>query len=101
MYARCPVIGTRTGGIPDIVEDGVSGLLVASGSSTALAQAMQTLLIKPEEAARFSEKAFSFVSQHHTIDRMGHKILSLYQQVLCAQRQDAAAAGVFNHRQQR
>ena len=41
--AGVPVIGSRIGGIPDLVEDGVSGLLVDPGSPDALAHALCTL----------------------------------------------------------
>lgn len=84
MYAGCPVIGTWAGGIPDIIEDGVSGLLVEPGSSNALARAMTRLLTNPEQAATFSANAFSFVLQNHTIDRMGNRILALYQRAFSA-----------------
>jgi glycosyltransferase involved in cell wall biosynthesis len=39
-----PVVGSRLGGIVDIIEDGVSGLLVPAGDELALADAMQRLL---------------------------------------------------------
>jgi glycosyltransferase involved in cell wall biosynthesis len=39
-----PVVGTRAGGIPDIVEDGVSGALVPSADATALADALVRVL---------------------------------------------------------
>jgi glycosyltransferase involved in cell wall biosynthesis len=39
-----PVVGTRAGGIPDIVEDGVSGLLVPAGDPRALAAALERVL---------------------------------------------------------
>jgi glycosyltransferase involved in cell wall biosynthesis len=82
MYARCPVIGTRAGGIPDIIEDGVSGMVVEPGSSHALAGAMETMLNHPEKALQYSENAFSFVSRNHTIDKMGDRILGLYKTVM-------------------
>jgi glycosyltransferase involved in cell wall biosynthesis len=82
MYARCPVIGTRAGGIPDIIEDGVSGMVVEPGSSHALAGAMETMLNHPEKALKYSENAFSFVSRNHTIDKMGDRILGLYKMVM-------------------
>lgn len=82
MYARCPVIGTRAGGIPDIIENGVSGMVVEPGSSHALAGAMETMLNHPEKALQYSENAFSFVSRNHTIDKMGDRILGLYKMVM-------------------
>jgi len=85
MYAGCPVIGTFAGGIPDIVQDGVSGLLVDPERSDALAQAMASILRDPEQAAKFGENGSSFVSQNHTIDGMGNRILGFYQKVFSAQ----------------
>ena len=43
FMAGVPVVGSRIGGIPNLVEDGVSGLLVDPGSSEALAQALEML----------------------------------------------------------
>ena len=44
MAAGCAVIGTRAGGIPEIITDGVDGLLVPPRDSQALYTAMQRLL---------------------------------------------------------
>lgn len=46
-YAKA-VIGCRTGGVPEVVEDGVTGILVEPGASDALAEAILTLLDSPE-----------------------------------------------------
>jgi glycosyltransferase involved in cell wall biosynthesis len=62
-----PVIGGAHGGIPDIVEDGVTGLLVPHGDVDRLAQALESLFSNPTRAremgARGRErlsKTFSF-----------------------------------------
>ena len=52
-FARArPTVGTRVGGIADLVEDGVNGLLVEPGSASALADALVELLTDPERARR-------------------------------------------------
>jgi glycosyltransferase involved in cell wall biosynthesis len=48
MAAGKPVVSTRTSGIPDIVSDGHSGLLVDPGNSQALAEALRLLLRSSE-----------------------------------------------------
>ena len=64
MVAGTPVIATRVGGIPDIVAEGESGLLVPPGDTDALRQALQQLLDDPDlcqqmsAAARRRVKAF-------------------------------------------
>ncbi len=45
------VIGARSGGIPDIIEDGVNGLLVAPGDTAALAAALERVLTDGDLAA--------------------------------------------------
>ena len=51
------VVATRVGGIPEIVEDGVSGVLVPPRDEAALADAMRRLLDDPALAARLGEAA--------------------------------------------
>jgi len=47
MVTGCAIVATRVGGIPDIVQDGETGLLVPPGDAGALAQAIQTLADDP------------------------------------------------------
>ena len=57
MVAGVPVIATRVGGIPDIVADGQSGLLVPPGDVQALGQAMHQLLSNPDLRQQMSVAA--------------------------------------------
>lgn len=51
------VVGSRAGGIPDIVEDGVSGLLVPPGDAAALADALVRVLSDRKLAQRLADGA--------------------------------------------
>ncbi len=51
-----PVIGGAHGGIPDIVEDGITGLLVPHGNVERLAKALETLLDNPSKAMEMGER---------------------------------------------
>ena len=55
--AGCPIVATDTGGIPEIVSDGRSALLVAPGAVEALAAAVIRLLGDPTLASRIGENA--------------------------------------------
>jgi glycosyltransferase involved in cell wall biosynthesis len=55
MNHGTPVIASRVGGIPDIVEDGVSGLLVPPGDADALAAAVRRVRDDPALARRLGE----------------------------------------------
>lgn len=53
-----PVVATRVGDLPDVVADGVNGLLVPPGDADALAAAVLRLLRDPEVATAMGEAAF-------------------------------------------
>jgi glycosyltransferase involved in cell wall biosynthesis len=55
MACRLPVISTRVGGIPDLVEDGVTGLLTPPSDARALADALARVLPDPVLARRLGE----------------------------------------------
>ena len=55
MNYGTPVVASRIGGIPDIVEDGVTGLLVPPGDAGALAAALRRVLDEPDLARKLGE----------------------------------------------
>ncbi|HEY0518895.1 MAG TPA: glycosyltransferase family 4 protein [Ilumatobacteraceae bacterium] len=57
MAGGSPVVASAVGGIPEIVEDGVSGLLVAPGDATALGHALAELIGDPQRRAAMGEAA--------------------------------------------
>jgi glycosyltransferase involved in cell wall biosynthesis len=58
-----PVVGSRVGGIPDLVVDGVNGLLVEPGETEALAGALVRILQNRELAQRLGEQARASAAQ--------------------------------------
>jgi glycosyltransferase involved in cell wall biosynthesis len=86
LAAGCPVVGTRSGGIPEIVEDGINGLLVPPKDVDLLATALIRLAQDGDLRARFSaagpETARRFGVKLH-VDR----IQELYDSVLAEGRQ--------------
>ena len=55
MAMARPVVATRAGGIPEVVEDGRTGLLVPGFDPAALAEAMETMLRDAQRRARFGQ----------------------------------------------
>jgi glycosyltransferase involved in cell wall biosynthesis len=58
-----PVVSTRISGIPELVHDGVSGLLVEPGNAPALAHAMRALLEDRERARAMGERGRQVVAR--------------------------------------
>jgi glycosyltransferase involved in cell wall biosynthesis len=64
MNHGTPVVASRIGGIPDVVEDGVTGLLVPPGDATALAAALRRVLDEPDLARRLGEAGRRRLHEH-------------------------------------
>ena len=61
-----PVIGSRAGAVPDVVEDGITGLLITPGDSAALADSVTRLLANPDEARRLGDEGQRRMRERHT-----------------------------------
>ena len=70
MAAGVPVIATKVGGTPEVIEDGVSGLLVPPSDSEALARAMRSLIENPELARRYGQAGKQRIAEHFSLGRM-------------------------------
>lgn len=57
MAAGLPIVSTTVGGIPDLIEDGVEGYLIAPGDVEALADRIARLVNNPAERLRMGERA--------------------------------------------
>lgn len=54
IFRGCPAVGTRAGGIPEVIDEGVTGLLVPPSDPAAMAAALQQLIVQPELREKFS-----------------------------------------------
>jgi hypothetical protein len=61
MAVGCPVVATAVGGIPELVQHGVNGLLVPPGDPAALAAAIRTLPTEPARAREMAEQGGALV----------------------------------------
>ncbi len=85
MAHGLPVVAIARGGIPEVVEDGMNGLLVKEFDSSALAAAVVRLLLNPTEARRLGEAARESVSARFSADHMVGATLQLYERRIGAQ----------------
>lgn len=78
MAAARACVGTRVGGIPEVIADGATGLLVPPHDPAALARAIVRLLKNAEERARMGEAALSRVREDFSVQRMVRGTLDAY-----------------------
>jgi glycosyltransferase involved in cell wall biosynthesis len=82
MAAGCPVVATRVGGLPDLIIDQTTGLLVAPRDPDGLAGAVLHLLRNPETARTISRKARIVVGERFSVKRLLTDIDHLYRQLI-------------------
>ena len=75
------MVASSVGGIPELVEHDVTGLLVAPGDESALADALVTVLSSPDLRARMG-KAGRRVADDHRADRMIERYFAVYDELL-------------------
>jgi glycogen(starch) synthase len=77
-----PVIGARTWGVMDVVEDGEDGFLVPFGDVDVLAQAIRRLIDRPDLAAAMGERGRRKVYAHHTWEHKCRAVSDAYRQLV-------------------
>jgi len=83
MAAGRPVIATNGGGIPEIVVDQVTGLLVPMNDARALAVGIASLLRNPAEARAMGDRGRRRVKDLFTIERSAKAVEQVYLDLLC------------------
>ncbi|HVH30122.1 MAG TPA: glycosyltransferase, partial [bacterium] len=78
MTAGIPVVATRVGGTPEIIEDGVTGLLVPPRDSVALANAVCRMLVDRDLAARMGQAGRHRIVEHFSLAQMVRETERLY-----------------------
>jgi glycosyltransferase involved in cell wall biosynthesis len=81
MSLKKPIIAARSGGNPEIVEEGVTGLLFDPFDVEALAEAMQRLLEGEGLAQRFGEAGFRRYLEHFRMDSCTRSYLEAYERL--------------------
>ncbi|HEV7968245.1 MAG TPA: glycosyltransferase [Candidatus Acidoferrales bacterium] len=82
MACGKPVIGGAHGGIPDIVENGVTGLLVPHGDAERLALALESLLGNPTRAREMGARGRERVQKEYSFEEFQSRLTRILQAVL-------------------
>jgi glycosyltransferase involved in cell wall biosynthesis len=82
MACGLPVVATTAGAIPEVVEDGVTGVLVPPDEPEALAEAINSLLSDRETRAAMGMKGRERVEKHFTWDKVAQRLIEGYHKML-------------------
>jgi glycosyltransferase involved in cell wall biosynthesis len=86
MAAGLPVIASEVGGLPEVVQHEKNGLLIPPRDSTALVQALETLLADPILARHLAQRGQGHVAAHYSLDRLGMEINDIYDELSAQKR---------------
>ena len=78
MSAKLPVIASNTGGLPEIVQDGVSGLLVPVGGSQEICAAIEQLLADADLRRSMGDAGYQLTLSNHRIDDTARKYVDIF-----------------------
>ena len=82
MAAGLPIAATRAGGVPEILEDDATGLLVPTQNSQALAEALRKLLLSEELRRRLASAAQKQAESAHTLRAYKRALTKFYVETL-------------------
>jgi colanic acid/amylovoran biosynthesis glycosyltransferase len=77
-----PVLSTRHSGIPEVIQDGESGLLVPERDVDALAEKLEYLIEHSELWPEMGRKGRKYVEEHYDIDKLNDRLVEIYQRLL-------------------
>ena len=82
LAAQRPVVATRVGGLPDVVDEGEDGFLVELGDAAGLAERLERLARDADLRRRFGEKGRERVLPRYAVPRLVDDVDALYRELL-------------------
>ncbi len=96
MASGIPVIGSNIGGIPDIIENKVNGLLVPPGDPVALANSIYYIINNPDRSEKFKDEGFFTVKNRFSWSVISTQFIELYQKI-CKKHNETPFNGYHKH----
>lgn len=82
MAAGVPVVATAIGAVPDLIRDGVDGIVVSPGDVDGLADALESLIRDPAVRARMGTSVRQRAEENHDLTQLSRRLAGLYADVL-------------------
>lgn len=81
MVAGLPIVATRVGGVPEVVQHESTGLLIESGDEDALVQSCIDLIDHPDRRSTFGAHAQEFINQEYSLDAAVESLTKTYEEL--------------------
>ncbi|MFH1491598.1 MAG: glycosyltransferase family 4 protein [Pseudomonadota bacterium] len=85
LASHVPVVASRVGGIPEILNNNINGILVPPKSPEALAGAIKSILEDSKTSLSLARAGRETIEKRFSLDRMGTEMGSIYHQIACRQ----------------
>lgn len=85
-FARCVLIGTRTGGIPEIIKDGETGILIDVGDHATLAKAIEKLANDSALRTKYINESLQFIRHEFSLEKMIEGNLQVYKKCMSVEK---------------
>jgi len=82
FYLKTPVIATKVGGIPDIVNHDETGILIPPEDPLALIEAINSLLVNESKIKTLTDNAFQFLTANYSWDNLLPQYVNFYKSLL-------------------
>ena len=82
LAAARPVVATRVGGIPDVVDEGETGFLVRQGDTHAMAERLEILARDPERRVAMGRAGRARMLERYAVERLVADVDALYRELL-------------------
>lgn len=82
MAQHLPTIATQVGGVPEVVLDGKTGLLVPAQSATKMSEALNDLIANPQKREHMGEAGYQRAVEHFSIQSTVEKTAAIYRNLI-------------------
>lgn len=82
LAAGLPVVATAVGGLPEVVRNGESGILIPPGQPETLASAVLGLVADEAQRSNLGARARRFIEEEYSLDAAARRVTGLYKEML-------------------
>lgn len=82
LACEIPVVSTNYGGIPELVQDGISGFLVPERDFDAIAERLEYLILHPDVRQRMGKSGRGTVLKNHDMEKLNDRLVQIFHELM-------------------